>query len=1350
MKTTASVAILVLCFSFFSLLSAQSANDYRSFQSGNWHSSETWEVYIGGEWTLSASIPAAATANNVTIRSGHSVTVNDHITIDQTVVEADAELLGNFDKNIIVNDGDGDDLVVYGSLSTSGTTNQNSIGLSGDGKVMIAGDYYWQSGGITNTDFWVADTGTLHLDGSTRIMRAGAVLNNQGTVLHYHNGGNLAGVGDSIFNNLEGGVYHAMGSAAIRYEHGWDWYDQYTFNNYGSILKSTAETNLTIYRGTFNNYGSVEVLGGNLYLEGIGSHTCAGSFELQENCVFRIFNSANLSLQSGANFSGSGKVLLNPGGTTTALTISQTGITFAEGCTLELESGTIYGTGQMNMNSELIFKGGKIHGPQIDIGSTGSFRVQAGERKIFAASTLNNHGNFRHEVSQNLDTCCGAVINNYADGIINFVDDGSIVYSSDLGGALTILNNYGTLLKSAGAGTSSLISITFNNHPDALCDIQNGVLNFKSYGNGTNYSQVTIAENCTLSMSDGCDWSLAESSAINGSGTFKIIQGDLLLTGTEDGASIGPDIDFWFQAGSISNPGKLTVFGDMLWSGGSISCGDLIFSENSVVTATGATAELRSSGSGYIRNYGYFVLSAGIGSGDIHYQNMPGATFEFAAGSGFWHGGGGSGSSSMVNDGLLLKTGDGSCTLNKLNTTSNGLVEVQQGTLYYDLSNFNNMMQVNIFAGAMLKLKPSTNSSGNGDYLLGQDATLEITSSYPLNCQEGSEITGSGELRLSTGGKLNSLGTTMGLQIADTITINQIGGHLGGTGKIFCSGSHNWTEGDILVGNYYLGTEGILNISGSGLKRLGNGTFHNNGTVNMMSGIGGGNLNFTNCEAATLTISDNLTVWHTGGGSNTPILNNYGLLHKIGSGTSNCDIWSLNNYGTFWLEEGAISFYCGSSAHYNDSGSEAAYHLAGKMIFRSGNLSINNVDITLDGTLAEIRDQNNNNILASCTGTSAGGSFTLINGANLSTNSGFNNAGTLNLGTGSLLGTGHFTGAANSTLIIGSVEGITLSGEMGNIQKSGTRTYSEAGNYVYVGTAMQSAGDGLPETLRSLTVDNPAGLNLGSAITATYSLNLISGVLTAPLVTLGSSSSAGTLARENGYIAGDFCQWLETTQTELLYPVGTATQYRPVSLSFETEHSSGGSLGLASIYAEPSALGLPLMDGDTELSNIGTEAYWSLTPGDGLQSGAYSISILASGYAGINDYTGLHLLQRSDSESAWQANGTHIPCTGSNAAPLIFRSGLTAFGQYALAATAENFQSLAAVQELTISFTETGVQLCWQEQPAANSYTVYVASDPAASFPEDWEVVAEALEGAEWIDLLPLESKRFYRVTGSN
>ncbi len=158
---------------------------------------------------------------------------------------------------------------------------------------------------------------------------------------------------------------------------------------------------------------------------------------------------------------------------------------------------------------------------------------------------------------------------------------------------------------------------------------------------------------------------------------------------------------------------------------------------------------------------------------------------------------------------------------------------------------------------------------------------------------------------------------------------------------------------------------------------------------------------------------------------------------------------------------------------------------------------------------------------------------------------------------------------------------------------------------------MQNAGDGLPDVVRSLTVNNP-GLVIGASLAVTQTLNLLGGVIHIPDLTLGSSVSAGTLLRENGHIHGDFCIWLETTDTEVLFPIGTASHYRPVQLSFDDPHVSGGSLYLSTIYEDP-GLVAALPDDGTELTNMGTEAYWRCLLRE-ITTGSYSIGILAAGY----------------------------------------------------------------------------------------------------------------------------------------
>jgi len=217
----------------------------------------------------------------------------------------------------------------------------------------------------------------------------------------------------------------------------------------------------------------------------------------------------------------------------------------------------------------------------------------------------------------------------------------------------------------------------------------------------------------------------------------------------------------------------------------------------------------------------------------------------------------------------------------------------------------------------------------------------------------------------------------------------------------------------------------------------------------------------------------------------------------------------------------------------------------------------------------------------------------------------------------------------------------------------------------------------------------------------------------------------------------------------VLFPIGTASAYRPVRLSFDVPHLSGGSLCLSTIYDDPGMMGLPLTDGDSELTNIGTEAYWNLQADGGLETGTFSISILAAGYAGINDYSALHLLQRGDDQSPWQVSGIHIPCTGSNEAPLVARNGLSSLGDYAIGSTSANFISLANVQNLQVTSTTEGISLLWDVLPGANTYRVYASDEPYLEFPSGWEVLADALIGNTWLDPSS-QSKRFYRVTGRN
>ncbi|HWP53318.1 MAG TPA: CARDB domain-containing protein, partial [Pyrinomonadaceae bacterium] len=110
-----------------------------------------------------------------------------------------------------------------------------------------------------------------------------------------------------------------------------------------------------------------------------------------------------------------------------------------------------------------------------------------------------------------------------------------------------------------------------------------------------------------------------------------------------------------------------------------------------------------------------------------------------------------------------------------------------------------------------------------------------------------------------------------------------------------------------------------------------------------------------------------------------------------------------------------------------------------------------------------------------------------------------NSGGTLNLGGNIISGSGCFTVNSGGTLAIGDPNGITTSGASGNVQVSGTRTFSTGASYVYAGNANQAVGNGLPATVANLKIANTGSVgnntvtnNANQVVTGT--LEIVTGI----------------------------------------------------------------------------------------------------------------------------------------------------------------------------------------------------------------------------------------------------------------
>jgi len=286
-----------------------------------------------------------------------------------------------------------------------------------------------------------------------------------------------------------------------------------------------------------------------------------------------------------------------------------------------------------------------------------------------------------------------------------------------------------------------------------------------------------------------------------------------------------------------------------------------------------------------------------------------------------------------------------------------------------------------------------------------------------------------------------------------------------------------------------------------------------------------------------------------------------------------------------------------------------------------------------------------------------------------------NNGSILDMGTSTLTGGGTFTLSSGGGLMIGDANGITSSGASGNVQVTGTRSYSTGADYTYEGATTQVTGNGLPSTVHNFTMNNSSGLTLTNSVIVSNVLTLTSGAVTtsANTLTLGTSTSVlGTLSRTSGHVIGNLKRWIAAAATNnILFPLGAdGINYNGANYSFTTAPTAGGSITMSYLKANPGLTGLPLTDGGVIVTSV-SYGYWTAAAGNGLTGGTFSLDLYGDGITGITDYTVLRILNRTNSGSSWAVTGTHSAGTGTNTTPVSHRTGMTtasSFGHFAIGA----------------------------------------------------------------------------------
>ena len=294
----------VLTFNLLMLNAAAQpvVGDYMTINGGLWSLASNWNRHDGVTWQPAISAPTAATAQQITIMNGHTITANANVSADQLVIAAGGTLVVSNNITFTVNNGVGNDLYCAGNLHFV-----NGI-INGNGTSYIQSNMIWETGTIDaiieiiSGGLLTANTSSFKNLNSQLITRAGGTMNwdagnisftsgtltNEGIINNSFDGSFSPVSGSNAINNS--GIFNKTNGAGTG-----TILNTITWNNSGEINVSAGQI-FTHASGTMNfNAGTVIAGTGTLHLAG-GTHSFTAAFSSSAG--------SNIKLSGGIMFGG--------------------------------------------------------------------------------------------------------------------------------------------------------------------------------------------------------------------------------------------------------------------------------------------------------------------------------------------------------------------------------------------------------------------------------------------------------------------------------------------------------------------------------------------------------------------------------------------------------------------------------------------------------------------------------------------------------------------------------------------------------------------------------------------------------------------------------------------------------------------------------------------------------------------------------------------------------------------------------------------------------------------------------------------------------------------------------------
>lgn len=280
-----------------------------------------------------------------------------------------------------------------------------------------------------------------------------------------------------------------------------------------------------------------------------------------------------------------------------------------------------------------------------------------------------------------------------------------------------------------------------------------------------------------------------------------------------------------------------------------------------------------------------------------------------------------------------------------------------------------------------------------------------------------------------------------------------------------------------------------------------------------------------------------------------------------------------------------------------------------------------------------------------------------------------------------------------------------------------------AGAFTFTNSAEKNISGSVQSKAIYMTASSALNLNGTGDLKATDSLTLNGIIKTnANAVELGSSpTNVGLLVNTSGYINGNMKRWFgAATVSDVLFPLGASTHLVPAKISYTTAPSVGGTLlGKHTMNTANPLIVTALVDGSATIDKVSEMNIWQFDAANGLTGGNYAMELSSNLIYGVSDVTELRIVKRATSSDPWSLNGTHVAGAGTNATPIVKRSAMSGFSQFAIGSTSANPLPVTLTY-LNADCTDNGVEVKWQTASENNS---------------DFYAVERSLDGQNWNEI---------------